>query len=134
MRRALPCLLLLLAGCATPERCARRYPPTVQEVQVHDTLRLAGRERVDTLLNLLHTRDTSYLTSERVEVRWQRVADTLWRLRVQCPPDTLRSRSRTVQRVQTVAAPGAKGVGTGLLILYVCAALVAGLFVGKKLL
>lgn len=58
---------------------------------VHDTVRIAGRERVDTLINIHTLRDTTYLTTERVRVQWRVITDTLVQLRVDCPADTLRS-------------------------------------------
>ncbi len=92
MRRAsLPPLLGLLAllGCATPERCARRYPPPVlsRERTVTDTVVVTAPARLDTVVQWRH--DTLTLERPRVQVRLVRLRDTL-HLTATCAPDTVR--------------------------------------------
>jgi hypothetical protein len=106
-------LLCALFGCATPRRCARKFPATVVSdtlrLTQRDTVRIQGRERVDTLVNLRTLRDTTYLTTERVRVQWVRLNDTLAQLRVQCPDDTLRSQWVREYAARVVATPPAPG-------------------------
>lgn len=97
-----------LCSCATPRRCARKFPPVVvSDTLVHwqrDTVRIAGRERVDTLINLRTLRDTTYITTERVRVQWRVVSDSLVQLQVQCPDDTTRSSWASAYAARAVVA------------------------------
>jgi hypothetical protein len=106
-------LLCALIGCATPRRCARKYPPAVisdtLRLTQRDTVHIQGRERVDTVLNLRTLRDTAYLTTERVRVQWRWLNDSLAHFRVQCPEDTLRSQSVERHTTRIVATPQAQG-------------------------
>ena len=81
--------LLTLAACATPERCARRYPPQLvaRERTVTDTVIVTRGARLDTALSW--RRDTLLIERPRLQLRLVRQRDTL-RLSAHCAPDTVR--------------------------------------------
>lgn len=99
-------LTLLLYGCATQKRCARKWPAEVvrDTVRTIETIEIAGKERISIQYRPFTVLDT--ITEERVRLQVH-TRDSLVYIDAKCPPDTSRSRStlRTVERVRTVEVP-----------------------------
>ena len=63
MRFAMLISLLLLAGCTTPERCARRYPP---EIIRHDSI--VYKERIITIFDTVHIKGDTVRSADTVYI------------------------------------------------------------------
>lgn len=99
-------LALLLAGCASEQRCLRRFARVERQLTVKDTVVWVPETRVDTLWRT-QGQDTLVVHKDRVEVRVERRWDTL-RIAARCLPETLHiPRVREVIRTLE-SAPRAK--------------------------